>query len=536
MCGVIALLLADGGVDCAPELFDGLTVLQHRGQDAAGIVTASTSASWRDTHFKSHKDIGMVRDVFQEKQMMELQGNIGIGHCRYPTAGSSSVHEAQPMYVNYPCGLALAHNGNLTNADEERSALVRELRHLNTSSDSEVLLNIFGEELRKELEKVRPRDADGNARPVTPRRDEISPALVFNAVRSCMARCRGGYAVVMLIHNVGVLGFRDPWGIRPLCLGQRTSATAVGSTDYMLASESVALDQAAFTLMGDIAPGEAVLILPLKEQMDTGSHRKSLFRESCHSNSILSPCLFEHVYFARPDSVMDGVSVYEARLNMGKKLAEKIVKLYGPNHGIDVVIPVPDTARTSALECAETLGVPYREGFIKNRYIGRTFIMPGQIARRKGVRMKLNTVKSEFDNRCVLLVDDSVVRGTTATELVNMSREAGAVEVCIASASPEVLHANVYGIDVPTKGQLISHNRDAKEVAKCLGAKWVVFQDLTDLEDAIRSCNPNIKEFEGSVFSGSYVTKDITQEYLDDLEDRRPFYERPKAGKLDVHR
>ena len=307
MCGVIALLLADEGASCSPEIFDGLTVLQHRGQDAAGMVTATTSASWRDTHFKSHKDVGMVRDVFQEKQMLELQGNIGIGHCRYPTAGTSSCAEAQPMYVNYPCGLALAHNGNLTNADEERCALVKELRHLNTSSDSEVLLNIFGEELRKELERVRPRDADGNARPATPSGEEISPALVFRAVKSCIARCRGGYAVVMLIHNVGVLGFRDPWGIRPLCLGQRASATAEGGTDYMLASESVALDQAAFTLVGDIAPGEAVLILPPKDRIYlNGDQTPGLFREACHSSPTLSPCLFEHVYFARPDSVMDG--------------------------------------------------------------------------------------------------------------------------------------------------------------------------------------------------------------------------------------
>ena len=306
----------------------------------------------------------------------------------------------------------------------------------------------------------------------------------------------------------------------------------------MLASESVALDQAAFTLLGDIAPGEAALILPAKEHahLDNGGQINGLFRESCHSNVMWSPCLFEYVYFARPDSVMDGVSIYEARLNMGKKLAEKIIKVHGPNHGIDAVIPVPDTARTSALECAKVLDVPYREGFIKNRYIGRTFIMPGQTARRKGVRMKLNTVKSEFKGRFVLLVDDSIVRGTTATELVTMSREAGAVDVSIASAAPEVLYANVYGIDIPTRGQLISHNRDATEVAKCLGAKWVVFQDLIDLEDAVRSCNSDIEEFEGSVFSGSYVTKDITQQYLNDLEKNRPFHERPKAGKLDVQR
>jgi len=452
----------------------------------------------------------------------QLLGNVGLAHCRYPTAGTSSSEEAQPMYVNYPCGLALAHNGNLTNAGSERKKVAGDLRHLNTLSDSEVLLNVFGEAFRKEIatygmDSAISGDESGCDR--GPDAEDLVPHL-FNAVRRTMARCRGGYAVVMLIHNVGVLGFRDPWGIRPLCFGSRKSSTLPEGLHYAIASESVAVDILGYTLCGDIGPGEAVLMLP----MVPGKPRKSngLVREACHLAPVLSPCIFEYVYFSRPDSVMNGVSVYEARLRMGENLARKIKRLYGEHHGVDAVIPIPDTACVSALQCAATLGVPYREAFVKNRYIGRTFIMPGQEKRRRGVRLKLNTVKAEFKDRCVLLVDDSVVRGTTSTELVNMALEAGAKEVCFTSAAPEVRYPNVYGIDIPTATELIADGRDSSGIAEMIGAKWVVFQDLVDLEDAVRSQNSKIEQFENSVFCGEYVTRDISKEYLESLRMQRP--------------
>eukprot|EP00930_Biecheleria_cincta_P056299 TRINITY_DN42444_c0_g1_i1.p1 TRINITY_DN42444_c0_g1~~TRINITY_DN42444_c0_g1_i1.p1 ORF type:complete len:563 (+),score=78.56 TRINITY_DN42444_c0_g1_i1:37-1725(+) len=500
MCGILALLLADGQEHCRQELFDGLTALQHRGQDAAGIATSSTASSWESTKFRMHKDLGLVRDVFKKSDMYELVGNVGIAHCRYPTAGGKGErNEAQPMYVNYPCGLALAHNGNLTNADDERVLLGRELRHLNTSSDSEVLLNVFGEELRKALVTFSPRS--GFAGMVA----SATPKMVFQAVEGTMKRIRGGYAVAVLIHNVGLLAFRDPCGIRPMCFGKRDSATMPGGIDYAIASESAALDGLGYTLVDDVAPGEAMLMLP----MIPGRPRDNLglCRQCCHASPTLNPCIIEYVYFARADSTIDKISVYEARLRMGERLAQKIRKTFGECHGIDVVIPVPESARPAALQCAYALDRPYREGFIVNRYIGRTFIMPGQTVRRKGVRMKLNTIKAEFKDKRVLLVDDSIVRGTTSIELVQMARDAGAKDVCFVSAAPEIRFPNYYGIDIPTRSELIADKLQLEEIQKKLGVKWLLYQDLSDLEDAVRSLNPSIETFESSVFSGEYVVK-----------------------------
>eukprot|EP00931_Biecheleriopsis_adriatica_P049330 TRINITY_DN28535_c0_g1_i1.p1 TRINITY_DN28535_c0_g1~~TRINITY_DN28535_c0_g1_i1.p1 ORF type:complete len:565 (-),score=108.76 TRINITY_DN28535_c0_g1_i1:114-1808(-) len=503
MCGIFALLLADGQDHCRQELFDGLTALQHRGQDAAGITTSCTGSSWENTHFRTHKDLGLVRDVFKEADMLKLLGNLGISHCRYPTAGGKGNRdEAQPMYINYPCGLALAHNGNLTNADTERELLRRDLRHLNTSSDSEVLLNIFGEELRKALISMSPMSGTASLM------RNVTPGIVFRAVEATMKRLRGGYSVVVLIHNVGLLAFRDPHGIRPMCLGKRDSSTMRGGIDYAIASESTAMDSLGYTSAGDVAPGEAVLMLP----MIPGQPREDLglCRQCCHASPSLNPCIVEYVYFARADSTIDGVSVYEARLRMGEHLARKIKKTFGEaDHGIDVVIPVPESARAAALQCAYALDRPFREGFVVNRYIGRTFIMPEQTRRRKGVRMKLNTIKAEFKDKRVLLVDDSIVRGTTAMELVQMARDAGAKEVYLASAAPEVRYPNFYGIDIPTRTELIAHERQTKEIANKIGVEWLVFQDLTDLEAAVRFLNPTIGTFESSIFSGKYVTKDV---------------------------
>jgi amidophosphoribosyltransferase len=503
--------------------------LQHRGQDAAGIVTASTADSWESTRFSTHKDVGSVRDVFQQRHVSELLGNVGIAHCRYPTAGGSSCREAQPLYVNYPCGLALAHNGNLTNAASEREKVVRSLRHLNATSDSEVLLNIFAEELQTAFShagkggKGSVKGGSGDAGAGEPSsnldRERFPEEAIFAAVRATMLRCRGGYAVALLIHNVGVVCFRDPWGIRPLCLGQRASSTMPGGVDYLAGSESTALDLLGFELLGDVAPGEAVLMLPMV--LDCPRANKGLYRKLCHSAPVLSPCLFEFVYFARPDSIMDGVCVYEARLRMGERLAEKIRRLYGEDHGIDVVIPVPDTSRTSALQLASTLKCLYRDGFQKNHYVGRTFIMPGQVKRRKSVRMKLSVVKAEFEGRRVLLVDDSIVRGTTTRELIQMAKQAGARDVCVASAAPEVRHPNVYGIDIPTQAELVAWGRDPAGVAEELGARWVVFQDLADLEAAVQAMNPELHTFESSVFSGKYVTGDVSSEYLERLKGQR---------------
>ncbi|GBG33786.1 Amidophosphoribosyltransferase [Hondaea fermentalgiana] len=507
MCAILALLLADTTSHCRQAIFDGLTVLQHRGQDAAGIVTSRTTED--STQLNQHKGLGMVRDVFTQGEMLKLEGNCGIGHCRYPTAGrTSSPEEAQPMYNNYPCGLALAHNGNLTNKNQLQDHVRGLHRHLNTQSDSEALLNVFAEELRLQL------DSRGGQRTA-----KIEPEHIFAAVKRTMELCRGGYAVVMLIHDVGVLAFRDPWGIRPIMVGSRKSQTLEGGIDYVFSSESVASDTLGFDMLRDVRPGECMLAVPMKPNQpreDLGLISKQLVGDG---NTVV-PCLFEYVYFARPDSIMNGVSVYESRLQMGEKLADKIMREH-PNEKIDVVIPIPDTSRTSALALAHRMGIPYREGFIKNRYIGRTFIMPEQSQRKKNVRLKLNTVRAEFEGLNVLLVDDSIVRGTTSTQLVSMARDAGANKVFFCSAAPEIRHPNIYGIDLPTASELVAFDRTSDEIAEVLKCDWVLFQDLDDLEEAVRAINPELKTFEGSTFSGSYVTNDVDVNYFSSLAEER---------------
>jgi amidophosphoribosyltransferase len=436
------------------------------------------------------KDNGLVRDVFQQRHMLQLKGNIGIGHVRYPTAGCDSSAEAQPFYVNAPYGICLAHNGNLTNAAELADVLIREdRRHLNTSSDSEVLLNVLASELQR----------FGAQR--------ASASDIFAALSAVYRRVRGGYAVVALIMGHGVLGFRDPNGIRPLVIGTRDGARG---REHMLASESVALDQAGYKLLRDVAPGEAVFV----------DEQGRMHSQQCAATTHHTPCIFEYVYFARPDSIIDNISVYKARLRMGELLAEKI-KRERPEHGIDVVIPIPDTSRTSALQVAQLLGVKYREGFIKNRYIGRTFIMPGQEQRSKSVRSKLNAIDLEFRGKNVLLVDDSIVRGTTSAQIIEVAREAGAKNVYFASAAPPVRHPNVYGIDMPAASELVAAGRTEQEVARIIGADWLIYQDLEDLVRAVQHHDAVVTEFDTSCFSGVYVTGDITPEYLARLQAER---------------
>ncbi len=481
MCGIVGLV---GTSAVNQRLYDALTVLQHRGQDAAGIATSG------DGGLCVRKASGLVRDVFQQQHMLELKGHIGIGHVRYPTAGCDSASEAQPFYVNSPYGICLAHNGNLTNATELAEVLIREdRRHLNTTSDSEVLLNVFASELQ---------------RIGTPR---VTPADVFAALEAVYRRCRGGFAVVAMVIGHGVVGFRDPNGIRPLVLGERETAQG---KEWMLASESVALDSLAFRYVRDIAPGEAVLI---DEAGRLHSHR-------CVAAARHAPCIFEYVYFARPDSKIDNISVYRARMRMGDRLAEKILR-ERPNHDIDVVIPIPDTSRTSALQLAQRLGLKYREGFTKNRYIGRTFIMPGQQQRQKSVRSKLNAIDLEFRGKNVLLVDDSIVRGTTSAQIIELAREAGARKVYFASAAPPVRYPNVYGIDMPAARELVAAGRSVEDVMRLIGADWLVYQDLDDLIAACKHEDSQIEEFDTSCFSGEYVTGDITPQYLDRLQRER---------------
>jgi amidophosphoribosyltransferase len=473
-----------GTGDVNQSLYDALTVLQHRGQDAAGIVTA-------DDRIHIRKNNGLVRDVFERRHMLKLTGRMGIGHCRYPTAGTSSRDEAQPFYTNSPYGICLAHNGNLTNADELAELVINEdHRYLNTTSDSEVLLNVFAHELAS---------VHGDSVP--------GPEQVFTAAEGVYRRCKGGFAVVALVMNSGVLGLRDPCGIRPLVIGFRD---VNGGREHMMASESVALDALDFRLLRDVRPGEAVFI-----DQDGNLHTRQCVPVIRHS-----PCLFEYVYFARPDSIIDNISVYKARLRMGETLADRILKLR-PDHDIDVVIPVPDTSRTSALQLANRLGVKYREGFIKNRYIGRTFIMPGQNLRERSVRRKLNAIDLEFRKKNVLIVDDSIVRGTTSKQIIDMAREAGARKVYFASAAPPVRFPNVYGIDMPAAAELIAHGRTEEEVQNLIGADWLVYQSLEDLIRAAQHDNANIHEFDTSCFSGDYVTGDITPEYLRRLEAER---------------
>mmetsp|Transcript_16564 Transcript_16564/g.24915 ORF Transcript_16564/g.24915 Transcript_16564/m.24915 type:complete len:562 (-) Transcript_16564:144-1829(-) len=488
MCGILGIVLTDENSYVNQALVDGLTVLQHRGQDAAGIVTLNRG------RLHLLKNSGTVNEIFTQSTVVQVLGNIGIGHVRYPTAGGGCLSEAQPLYTNSPFGIACAHNGNLTNTEELMISMQEDMRHINTSSDTELLMNVFAEELqRKRLRKM-------------------SPDEVFDAVRSVMRRCKGAYAVTLLINGVGLLAFRDPHGIRPLCYGARKQTNGP-PTGYAVASESVAIDALApsgFSLCRDVMPGEAVLV----------TLEGKLFSQQCHSSPSLSPCIFEFVYFARPDSVLDGVSVYEARLNMGEKLAKKILRDF-PDHDIDVVMPIPDTSRVSALQCAVHLNRQYREGFVKNRYIARTFIMPGQEMRRKTVRLKLNTVRSEFKGKCVLMVDDSIVRGTTCTEIIQMARDAGARKIFFASAAPPVRYPNVYGIDIPSREELIAHSKTEAEIANAVGADEVVYNDLEDLEDSIRTLNPALQYFDTSCFSGHYVTPEVTEEMLAHVEAGR---------------
>lgn len=480
MCGIIGII-AHEPVNQA--LYDGLTVLQHRGQDAAGIVTSDG----RKLYLR--RENGLVKDVFQERHMRMLQGTMGVGHVRYPTAGSSSSAEAQPFYVNSPYGISLAHNGNLTNAHILRKELYRQdRRQINTESDSEILLNVFAQELLRQ-----------DALHVTP--DDI-----FSAVSGVHKRCKGAYAVVAMLTRDGLVGFRDPNGIRPLVYGMRES---VKGKEFMLASESVALDALGFNLVRDIEPGEAIFI---------GSDGQ-VFTRQCADNPRYSTCIFEYVYFARPDSIIDNVFVHKARMRMGRKMAERVMREW-PEHDIDVVIPIPDTSRTSALEMAYTLGVQYREGFIKNRYIGRTFIMPGQAKRKKSVRQKLNPLGLEFKGKNVMLVDDSIVRGTTSGEIVQMARDAGAKKVYFASASPAIKYPNIYGIDMPAAKELIAHDRTEQQVAEAIGVDRLVYLPLDDLIAAVSKGNPRLKNFDCSVFTGCYVTGE-TADYFTELEALR---------------
>jgi len=481
MCGIIGIVAKDR---VNQAIFDGLTALQHRGQDAAGMVTCDADKLY------THKDNGLVREVFRTRHMLKMLGTMGIGHVRYPTAGSDGVAEAQPLYVNSPYGINLAHNGNLTNAAGLAEELSRvNLRHLSTNSDSELLLNVFAHELQK-LQRV-----------------TLMPENIFQSITNLYQRCRGAFSVVAMITGYGIVGFRDPNGIRPMVYGKRE--TERGS-EYIIASESVALDALQFKLVGDIAPGEAIFI----------SKTGELYRKQCVTNTNFSPCIFEHVYLARPDAILDKVLVYKVRLRMGEGLAEKILQEY-PNHDIDVVMPIPDTSRTAAHALANRLGVKFREGYVKNRYIGRTFIMPGQQQRQRSVRQKLNTIPLEFNNKNVLLVDDSIVRGTTATEIIQMARAAGAKKVYFSSAAPAVRYPDVYGINIPSRKELIAHDRSIAEICQAIGADWLLYQDLQVILDAIREGNPDISHFDTSVFTGEYVTDDIDAAYLQRLEAQR---------------
>ena len=483
MCGIVGIV---GHSEVAGLLYDGLTMLQHRGQDAAGIATVHGS------HLRVHKGNGLVRDVFDAKSMALLEGQVGIAHCRYPTAGSAhNSAESQPFYVNSPFGLMLAHNGNLTNAEElKREMFLQDLRHINTNSDSEVLLNVLAHELQAAATKY-----------------QLDAETIFKAVAGVHRRVRGAYAVVAMIAGYGLLAFRDPYGIRPLIVGR--NVTPAGN-EYLVASESVALDTLGFQIMRDVAPGEAVLI-----DIQGNFHSKQ-----CAEHTLRAPCIFEFVYLARPDSLIDGISVYESRVKMGEHLADKIRHTL-PHIEIDSVIPIPDSSRPSAMELATRLNLPYREGFVKNRYIGRTFIMPGQAQRRKSVRQKLNTIAQEFRGKNVLLVDDSIVRGTTSKEIVQMARDAGARKVYFASAAPPVRFANVYGIDMPSRHELIASDRNDEEICREIGADGLIYQDLESLKAAVHSLNPSITVFETSCFDGCYVTGDVSAEYLTSVENQR---------------
>jgi amidophosphoribosyltransferase len=484
MCGVIGIV-SHGSVN--QLIYDGLMTLQHRGQDAAGIMTADGAV------FHMHKAKGMARDVFRTRNMRDLLGSAGIGHVRYPTAGSAvSEHEAQPFYVNSPFGITLVHNGNLTNGEELKRELFKiDARHINTNSDSEVLLNVLALELERAAQGTR----------------SLTPQMIFTAVRGVHKRCRGAYAVVAMIAGYGMLAFRDPFGIRPMVFGRNET---MAGAEYAVASETVALDVLGFKFERDVAPGEALFI-------DFAGHAHA---EQCATNPKLNPCIFEYVYLARPDSVIDGVSVYDARIRLGAELAN-VVKQMPDWESIDVVVPIPDSSRPSALELAAKINRPYREGFVKNRYVGRTFIMPGQAMRKKSVRQKLNPIASEFAGKTVLLVDDSIVRGTTSREIVMMAREAGAKKVIFASAAPPVMFPNVYGIDMPTPSELIAVGKTTEQIATEIGADRVIYQTIEGMKRAIRGGNAAIEDFDASCFDGRYVTGDITPQFLHGLAEAR---------------
>lgn len=483
MCGVV------GTISHQPVnqlLYDALLLLQHRGQDAAGIATMHGNS------FAMHKANGLVRDVFRTRNMRSLVGNAGIGQVRYPTAGSaSSEEEAQPFYVSAPFGIILAHNGNLTNAPILRSEMAyRDRRHINTNSDTEVLLNVLADELQKETNSA-----------------ALDDDSIFKALVGLNKRVKGSYAVVALIAGFGLLAFRDPFGIRPLCIGRIDTPQG---PEWMLASESVALEGLGFTVVRDVQPGEAIYI-----DMDGNFHSRQ-----CASNASLNPCIFEYVYLARPDSTIDGVTVYNVRMRMGDYLAEKI-RAEADVSKIDVVMPIPDSSRPAAMQVAKRLGISYREGFFKNRYIGRTFIMPGQAVRKKSVRQKLNAMRIEFKDKTVLIVDDSIVRGTTSYEIVQMARESGAKKVIFASAAPPVRFPNVYGIDMPTRSELVAYGRTHDEINQLIGADQLIYQSVEDMKKAVQDINPSIKNFESSCFDGVYISGDITEAYLDALEAAR---------------
>ena len=481
MCGLVGIVSSK---PVNREIYDALTLLQHRGQDASGIVT------WDEQGLHARKSNGLIRDVFHQRHMNLLTGNVGMGHVRYPTAGSSNLSEAQPFYVNSPFGICLAHNGNLTNYDQlAKSLMIEDRRHLNTKSDSEVILNVFAHELQKRL--------DG----------EITAKSIFGAIEAVHERCSGGYAVIIMIIGFGIVAFRDPNGIRPLILGKRKSEMG---EDYMVASESVALDVTNFDIDRDILPGEGLII----------ENNGKIQNKICSQNNSYSPCIFEFVYFARPDSIIDKLSVYKARLRMGEELASKILS-ERPNHDIDVVIPIPDTSRTAASQVAYNLGVKYREGFIKNRYVGRTFIMPGQEERNDSVRRKLNPIDLEFRGKNVLLVDDSIVRGTTSKQIIKLARDAGAKKVYFASAAPPVKYPNVYGIDMAAASELIASKKTVDQIKVEIGADWLFYQDLEALIRAVSHDNSDITGFDTSCFSGEYITNDVSPEYLKKIESMR---------------
>ena len=481
MCGIVGIVSTK---PVNQEIYDALTVLQHRGQDSAGIMTDDNGV------LCLRKNNGLVNDVFTEKHMTRLRGNIGIGHVRYPTAGTLSLNEAQPFYVNSPFGICLAHNGNLVNTTELRFHLKEiDRRHLNTESDTEALLNLFAHEIQIQ------------------QKESLTPESVFKASTAVFNKCSGGYAVVAMILNEGLVAMRDPNGIRPLVIGTREAGNKI---EYMVASESVALNASGFSLMRDILPGESIYI----------SQNGDFYSNQCVEPKTYTPCIFEFVYFARPDSIIDGMSVYKSRLRMGEFLAQRIIEK-GLHHDVDVVIPIPDTSRSSALQVAHHLGVKYREGFIKNRYIGRTFIMPGQEKRKKSVRQKLNPIGLEIKDKNVLLIDDSIVRGTTSKQIIEMARNAGAKKVFFASAAPPVKFPNVYGIDMPASSELIASNKSDEELAKFIGADWLLYQTLDDLIESVRFEDSEVQDFDTSCFSGDYVTNDVTQTYLQKIELQR---------------